>query len=201
MPVEVVDNVELPDSVQQGAQTIIDDPIDIITGDSGLEARRQHSPDRRIRRYQIEYRVYSKTEMYAVQKLYDTNGRTIGFLHHDWADDTATAENIGTGDGSTLTFNLTKTSITSARSLVRRITRPVSTGLTIYVDGVASIFASVGALGVVTFTMGHAPASGKAVTWTGTYRIPVRFDSQLNISATTEDCFSLNASLKELFET
>lgn len=103
-------------------------------------------------------------------------------------DCTAEDENFGTGDASETEFQLTMTydpgfillGTPGALSYVRDITLVVDTP-TIKVNG--SLLSSsnsppdftVSSSGLVTFA--SAPANAAALTWTGTFDVPVRFDS------------------------
>lgn len=102
-------------------------------------------------------------------------GGLRGFRFKDWTDFEATAEGFGTGDAATTTFQLTKTYAISGETnaFVRTIRKP-ETGVTVYEDGVESPGYSVNTTtGVVTFST--APGDGVALTWTGEFRVPVRF--------------------------
>jgi uncharacterized protein (TIGR02217 family) len=103
----------------------------------------------------------------------------------DWSDYTATNVTFGTGNGSTVAFQLSMTYDPSQILLgtpgslfyVRNITLPAPSP-SIYVDGVLKTVTTdytISSSGVVTFT--SAPANTKLVTWTGTFDVPVRFDT------------------------
>jgi uncharacterized protein (TIGR02217 family) len=104
-----------------------------------------------------------------------TRGRCHTFLHKDWGDFTASNEPFGTGDGSTKVFQLKKVSRLNGTGATyeRTITKPVS-GVKIYVDGVLTGASVNTATGEVTFT--NAPANNAKLTWTGEFRVHVRFD-------------------------
>lgn len=88
---------------------------------------------------------------------------------------------IGTGDGETATFQLTKTYGTGADAYARPLTRPVAGSVRVAVDGVEAVantaFTVDHATGIVTFQAGHVPGEGMAVTAGFEFHVPVRFDT------------------------
>jgi uncharacterized protein (TIGR02217 family) len=120
------------------------------------------------------------------------NARFDSFLYTDSDDYSVTLQPIGIGDGSTRTFQLVST--------FGGFTQPVlapNTVSAVYVDGVNQVgFWSVSnwgstTPGVLTFSSGHAPANGKAITATFTYYFPVRF---------VDDKLSFNNFMNQLWE-
>lgn len=99
-------------------------------------------------------------------------GPTDSFLANDYWDNTATESPFGEGDGVETSFFLSKRYPFGSAFYDRPITKPVS-GATIFVNGVVTV-ASVNTLtGEVVF--GAPPANGADLTWTGEFRVPVRF--------------------------
>jgi uncharacterized protein (TIGR02217 family) len=99
------------------------------------------------------------------------------FLFDDPTDDHASAQAIGTGDGSTTVFQLVRTMGAALPSggFAEPITAP-NTVSTIYFDGVrqdASGYSVDGTTGLVTFS--SPPPSGQLVTADFTYFFRVRF--------------------------
>lgn len=112
----------------------------------------------------------------------------FGSLHpfpfKDWGDYQLTNEQIGTGDGSDTTFQIIKTYDPSqlilgspgSRTYVRDIYLPRS-GLVVKVNGVTKTLTTdytIGSTGIITFT--SPPTNGHAITVTGEFDVPVRFD-------------------------
>jgi uncharacterized protein (TIGR02217 family) len=101
-------------------------------------------------------------------------GRGAAFLFLDPYDHSVTNQNIGTGDGTTTEFAMYRTLLTSggAADLIQNfVSAP-----TIYVDSVAKTVTtdySIDPYGQLTFVT--APASGKAITWTGEFYFLCRF--------------------------
>jgi uncharacterized protein (TIGR02217 family) len=110
-------------------------------------------------------------------------GSLLPWRFRDWSDYTATNEVFGTGAGVVTQFQLTMTYdpalilLGSAGSLlyVRNITLP-NAAPTIKVAGTTQTVTTdytISASGLVTFT--SAPTG--SLTWTGTFDVPVRFDT------------------------
>jgi uncharacterized protein (TIGR02217 family) len=156
----------------------------VFEGHSGIEQRGQEWETPRGQ-YDCAKGITDSDDM-AVVKAFFLNcaGRAVGFRFKDWADYTLDNENIGTGDGTTDTFRVTKKYVTGSRTFTRRIFKPVSTGFVVRVNGVV-VTQGAGATEVsVDFTTGTLefgasaiPANGHAVTVTGTFDVPVRFDT------------------------
>lgn len=111
-------------------------------------------------------------------------GPIIPFRFKDPFDYQATDERFGTGDGSSATFQLTKTydplylmtgvagSLTYVRNIMLLIGAPV-----IKKDGITLTVTTdytISNVGVVTFVV--VPALNAVLTWTGEFELPVRFD-------------------------
>jgi uncharacterized protein (TIGR02217 family) len=107
--------------------------------------------------------------------LYEnTDGGAFGFLMRDPQDShVAVTEGVVTAITST-TFQLWKkyTEPVSSRTKTRKITRPVSTGLLVYVSGVSTAYTLDADTGIVT--IGSAPSAAN-VTWAGDFYVPVHF--------------------------
>ncbi|MET0720452.1 MAG: DUF2460 domain-containing protein [Tardiphaga sp.] len=127
-------------------------------------------------------------------------GSLYPFRFRDWSDCTATDELFGTGDGSKIQFQLVKTYDPSLILLntpgslfyVRAITL-LDGAPTIAVDGVTITTGySISSAGLVTFT--SPPAAAKSLTWSGTFDVPVRFDTdQLPVVLNEADLAAIRA--------
>ncbi len=98
-------------------------------------------------------------------------GSFAAFYYTDPTDNAVTAQTFGTGNGSTLSFQLTRT--------YGGFTEPVqnlNAAPSIYVNGVLQTLItnySISPTGMVTFVT--APAGSAVLTWTGTFYYRVRF--------------------------
>lgn len=122
----------------------------------------------------------------AILALYRAHfGSLYPFRFRDWSDYQAVNSVFGTGDGTTMTFQLSMTYDPQAILLgtvgtyfyVRDIMLLASTPVikkagVVQTPGTAYTISSSG---MVTFT--SAPASGAQLTWSGEYDVPVRFDT------------------------
>ena len=84
-------------------------------------------------------------------------------------DNTATNQAFGTGDGTTVAFQLMR----ALDNFYEPVLAPISSGLVVKVAGVTTSV-TLGNYGIVTF--GSAPASSAALTWSGTYDWLAQFD-------------------------
>lgn len=166
---------------------------EVVETASGHERRNQLWAAGRAE-YDISTGLRSEADLIELLAFFRARqGRAFGFRFRDWMDDssaaspddpvTPTDQVIGTGDGSTVTFALTKTYGTPPDAEVRRITRPVAGSVRVAIDGVeqTSGFAVDAARGLLTFDA--APPPGSTITAGFRFHVPVRFaDDRLNIS-------------------
>jgi len=178
----------LPPDIEEGAQggpefsTVIQESV------SGQEQRVRVWAHCRAR-YDIGYSVLHSDDPVGsyravVALFYGHAGRLRPFRFKDWGDFQAEDTNFGTGDGSDTTFQLSKTydpslillntpgSFTYTREIYLLSTTP-----TIKVNGVTQTLTThytISATGLVTFVT--PPPNGHAITFSGEFDIPVRFD-------------------------
>jgi len=178
----------LPPDIEEGAQggpefsTVIQEAV------SGQEQRVKVWAHCRAR-YDIGYSVLHSDDPVGsyravVALFYGHNGRLRPFRFKDWGDFQADDTKFGIGDGSDTTFQLSKTydpslillntpgSFTYTREIYLLAATP-----TIKVNGVTQTVTThytISTTGLVTFVT--APPNGHALTWTGEFDIPVRFD-------------------------
>jgi uncharacterized protein (TIGR02217 family) len=114
-------------------------------------------------------------------------GQMYGFRWKDWADFKSCApsaatsigdQELGTGDGSAVAFQLVKRYRSGAQAYARTITKPVTGTVQVGVDGVALVpgdgFTVDSGSGLVTLS--QPPAPGTLVTAGFEFDVPVRFD-------------------------
>lgn len=110
---------------------------------------------------------------------------------------------FGIGDGTTTVFQLTKTYSFGSASYERDITKPLA-GHKVFVDGVD--FGDMASLTTGEVDFGSSPpADGQVLTWSGEFRVPVRF-ADFYLPATIDNRFgngqkAMNGSctLQEVF--
>ena len=163
---------------------------EIVALGSGAEERNARWAHSR-RRYDAGYGVKTFDALSAVVAFFEERrGRLYGFRWRDRLDNSSAVpaaaitpldQAIGTGDGTTTTFQLVKTYGSLYAPYQRPIVKPVAGSVRIAVAGaeqtLGTAFTIDTTTGLVTFLSGHVPGSGGAVTAGFTFDVPVRFDS------------------------
>lgn len=187
--------IRFPLDIALGARGGPERATDIVTLASGREERNSRWADAR-RRYNAGYGVKSRADMQAVLAFFEERrGRFHAFLWRDGLDfssngvgePTAFDQRIGTGDGVTVGFQLTKRYGALFDPYLRPITKPVAGSVRVAVDGVVTDAFGVDTLtGLVT--LAAAPAAGAAMTAGFLFDVPVRFDTdRLEVELTSFD--------------
>jgi uncharacterized protein (TIGR02217 family) len=163
---------------------------DVVVLGSGAEERNARWAHSR-RRYDAGYGVKTFEALSQAVAFFDERrGRLYGFRWRDRLDHSSAAPDaaitamdqvLGTGDGTSSTFALTKTYGALYSPYQRPITKPVAGSVRVAVAGtevgVGTHFTVDTTTGVVTFLVGHIPAVGEAVTAGFLFDVPVRFDT------------------------
>jgi len=196
------DNIQLPLRVGFGSSGGPNFSTDIVVIGSGYERRNQNWAQAR-RVYDARTGVRSASDAAALLTFFHARaGRARGFRLKDWSDfssasdhisaPTFTDQTLGTGDGTTQTFQLIKNYASGGVTHARALTKPVEDSVLVGVnDAILETGWSVDATtGVVTFAT--APAAGLAVTAGFLFDVPVRFDT---------DCLSLTVENYATYET
>ena len=181
------DNVRFPTTISRGASGGPERRTEIVTTASGREERNSRWADSR-RRYNAGFGVKSLNDVHDVLRFFEERrGRLHGFRwkdHADWKSCppqnavSALDQAIGTGDGTTASFQLVKRYGSGLRDYVRTVTRPVAGTIRAAVNGVETAqFTTDAATGIVTFNAGNIPAPGAAVTAGFEFDVPARFDT------------------------
>lgn len=189
-----VDNARLPPEVEIGA---VGGPLfktSVLPAASGDE-QRIGEWDIARGEWDIGYGINNKVTLLKVISFHRAvMGKLFSWRFKDWSDFEATDENFGTGDGSTVLFQLKKTysSLSDGgspvRSYVRNIIMPRSSPLTIKDNG-ATVDPgnyTLQAGGKILFST--APITAHALTWTGEFDVAARFDTdKINASMQQAD--------------
>ncbi len=172
---------------------------DIVTLASGREHRNSRWAGSR-RRYDAGLGVRSIDALHAVVAFFEERrGRLIGFRFRDridWRSSSPSREptpfdqRIGTGDGASRVFQLTKTYGSAHAPYGRPIVKPLGETVRVAVDGdereVGQAFTCDPTTGIVT--LASAPPSGAVVTAGFAFDVPVRFDTdELDIDLSAFD--------------
>lgn len=162
---------------------------DIVSLSNGRENRNNRWRDAR-RHYDAGSGIREIDDLYAVLAFFEArSGQLHGFRFRDPVDFrsgtpgravTASDQLIGTGDGVTARFQLTKTYADAGGGTVRDIVKPVAGTLLISLNGAAVAAQHVtldATTGIVTFAPGHVPPAGATVRAGFEFDVPVRFDT------------------------
>lgn len=156
----------------------------VITYGSGKESR-QANFEYPLHRYNLA-KILDTEDMFdeIIEVFHACKGRFHGFRIKDYSDwkscatnltPSNTDQNIGTGDGSTVAFQLKKTYTKGSQSTERLIKKPVTGTVVVAVAGSPVTPASIDyTTGIVTLSV--APTLGQAVTAGFEFDVPVRFD-------------------------
>jgi len=185
------DDIRFPTAISRGASGGPERRTEIVATGSGGEERNSRWADSR-RRYNAGFGVKSLNDIHAVVRFFEERrGRLHGFRWKDHADFkscapqnavAATDQNIGTGNGVLVTFQLVKRYGSGLRDYVRVISKPMAGSVLVAVNGVATASFTLDALtGIVTLQ--DIPAVGAIVTAGFEFDVPARFDTdQLKIN-------------------
>lgn len=170
----------LPREVEIGARRRVVEDIDIVKTDGGREVRNARA-DQPLHEFDISFPMSERdgAVYLAVVAMYKAaRGELHTFRFRDWADYQLSAEPIGVGDGSATTFQIKQSWTVDGQTASRKITRPIS-AMQVYKNGVLQVsgYSINYSTGVLTFSA--APANGVAISVTGEFDIPVRFDGPL----------------------
>ncbi|HVZ05141.1 DUF2460 domain-containing protein [Hyphomicrobium sp.] len=189
-------DVRFPTAISRNAQGGPERRTDVVVLGSGYEERNSRWADSR-RSYNAGYGVKSLDDLHQIIAFFEERrGRLHAFRWRDPMDWKSCAPNgspsaldqtIGTGDGATAAFQLTKTYGSAFAPWTREIKKPVADTVKIAVAGLdlvaATDFAVDPSTGVVTFLEGHIPAAGQSISAGFEFDVPVRFDTdKLEIS-------------------
>lgn len=177
----------LPEEIERGATGGPEFKNIIQTATSGQELRVRQWQKCRAK-YDIGYGLLDSDNPLGnyrviLHTFYGHLGKLHPFRFKAWNDFTATDERFGTGNGSETNFQLTNTydpsmillAVAGPHQYVRNIVLPQSTGLVIEVAGTPTSAYTLLDGGIIDFDT--APTSGQALTWTGTFDLPMRFDT------------------------
>ncbi len=180
------DEVRFPDNISRGAKGGPQRRTRIVTLASGDEERNAvWANSRRV--YDAAYGVRRADDLATVIAFFEArNGRLRGFRWKDWADYksclpsgviAATDQMIGTGNGVTSAFQITKSYSSGSQNWKRTILKPVPGKVLIAANAIplASGWTVDTTTGIITFSA--PPATGVSITAGFEFDVPVRFDT------------------------
>jgi uncharacterized protein (TIGR02217 family) len=179
-----------PTAISRGAHGGPERRTDVVVLGSGFEERNARWANSR-RAWNAGYGVKSLDDLHAVIAFFEERrGRLYGFRWKDHADfkscppeqtPTALDQQIGIGDGSTATFQLTKRYGSAFAPWDRDIKKPVAGSVLVAVAGapqaLGTDFTADTTAGLVTFLPGHIPPADATITAGFAFDVPARFDT------------------------
>ncbi|MBO0904925.1 DUF2460 domain-containing protein [Jiella sonneratiae] len=192
MPITAFSEERFPLRIAFGTSGGPERRTDIVRLSTGFETRNQRFA-RSVRRYDAGSGLKSLADLSLILDFFEAmRGRLTGFRFRDPLDNassrfgnpvSALDQAIGTGDGETTSFSLSKTYGSGEGAYVRPIEKPVAGTVRVAVDGaeIAAGFAVDSLTGTLAFDA--PPAVGAAITAGFQFDVPVRFDTdQLSIN-------------------
>jgi uncharacterized protein (TIGR02217 family) len=179
-----------PTAISRAAHGGPERRTDVVVLGSGAEERNSRWANSR-RSWNAGYGVKSLDDLHAVIAFFEERrGRLHGFRWRDPMDfkscppqgtPTALDQLIGTGDGATAFFQLTKTYGSAFNPWARDIKKPVAGTVLVAVAAAtqtpATDYTIDHTTGIVTFNPGHIPGIGQSITAGFEFDVPVRFDT------------------------
>lgn len=131
-----------------------------------------------LENWDVAYGVKSRNDLLTLLDFfYVVRGRAYGFRFKNHDDYSVTGQTLGSGDSDETEFQLIKTYTYGGETFDRKITKPVSGTVDVFLDSVQQSESEVSidtTTGIITFS--SAPSSGEVVTATFEFDIPARFD-------------------------
>lgn len=175
--------IRFPAGITLGAKGGPEFNTNVLTMVSGKEQRNINWSNCR-NKYDISANITSKSKIEELLSFFKARrGRAYGFRFKDWNDYSAIKENIGTGDGSKVDFQLIKTYSSGSEIYTKEIKKPADGTVKVYVDDIEMLsgWTIDIATGVITFSI--APAVDATIEGDFEFDIPVRFNhDSLDIS-------------------
>ncbi len=170
---------QFPTDISHGSIGGPEFSTEVIVLGSGFEKRNINWSYPR-ERWQVAYGVRTQSLLDTLRHFfYNRKGRAIGFRFKNHDDYEGTDEDLGDGDGSTVAYQLVKIYSSGNETFTRKITKPVSGTVTVYIDSATQSdpgdYSIDLTTGIITFVA--APSSGEVVTATFEFDIPARFDT------------------------
>jgi uncharacterized protein (TIGR02217 family) len=173
----MVDNVIMDERMAlgfKGGPTFSTDKLVMVNG----QERRLQNRSVAIHNYVWSFKNTSLAIEASLKAFwFDRRGDFKAWLLKDWSDYSGTLQAIGVGTGALTTFQLIKTYTAAGSNPYQRTIRHIKAGtLSVYVDGVLAPDTGYTVTGTGLITFSVAPASGKIVTATYEFFVPVRFE-------------------------
>jgi len=172
-----IESPRFPEFISEGASGGPTFKTEVFPTVDGLE-QRSSKWTRARHMYDFSFGIREMADMDLLRDFFiAVRAKTNSFRFKDWNDFELVDEVIGTGDGSRVLFQITKTYKTGTFNYVRRIRKPVD-GIQVRVDGTLQIEETDYEIDLTTglITFYTAPGNGLQVSVTGEFDVPVRLD-------------------------
>ena len=176
---DAFDDVLFPLALGREAEVAPEYRTTVVASAGGNETRTAAWAEARTR-YDVGAGVRSEADIRTLLAFFRARlGPARGFRLRDPFDSMGVGELLGAGDGAQRRFALVR----RYGAVVRRVTRPVAGSVRVFVDGIESAAFMVEGGTVV---LDVAPASGRVVTASFTFDVPVRFaEDRLTVTRAT----------------
>jgi uncharacterized protein (TIGR02217 family) len=181
--------IRFPVEIALGSRGGPERRVEVVELGSGREERNARWAHAR-RRFNAGYGVKTAMQLQQVVHFFEERrGRLHGFRFRDPLDNqssapgaiiAATDQQIGTGNGTQASFQLTKTYGASFAPYARTIAKPVAGTVLVSVNGIApppADYTVDHGSGFVTFLPAKIPAVGAIIRAGFAFDVPVRFDT------------------------
>jgi len=199
-------DVRFPTDISYGSSGGPEFSTEVVELGSGREQRNINWSYAR-ERWNVAYGVKAQEQLDAlIRFFYARRGRAYGFRFKNHNDCQVDDSEIGLGDGSTTEFQLVCSYTDAGGTFTRKISKPVSGNVHIFIDGQevdpddsVTPWSVDHATGLVTIGSIAPPSSGEVITATFDFDIPVRFDTDyLPVTLETYLAKSANVPIVEI---
>ncbi len=185
-------DVRFPEDIAVGAVGGPGFDTAVVTLSSGREKRNRNWTEARGA-WDVAHGLKTQAQLDRLIAFFRARqGRAHAFRFKDWSDHRMERQAIGSGDGATVAFQLSKLYTDGGGfQASRRITRPVAGSVRVWLDDVEQVdgVATDHAIGIVSFV--EAPAPGVSVEAECDFDVPARFDSdQMKVTVEEYGAFS-----------
>lgn len=151
------------------------------------------------RRYTSQYAGFNRTERDELLNAVEaTDGMTYAFRFKDWNDFNVTGQALGLAPAGTTAVQLVKTYTFGSRTKTRTITKPVTSTVVVYQNGVPKAGTVNGLTGL--FTPTTAWTTSAVLTADFEFDVPVRFATdEIEFVMPHREICEVNCELVEVF--
>lgn len=170
---------------------------DVLLTSGGHEQRNINWVHARCR-YEVASAITTTRQLEELIAMFRVcKGKAIGFRFKDFADYQAQQELIGSGDGKTKEFQLTKTYTFAEQKYIRAIYKPVEGSVKVYLEEQPIDFECNYQNGLITLKA--IPEENQELRASFEFDVPVRFDTD-RLTTNLEDYAKFNAMQVPLIE-